>query len=145
AGSSDSLCQTSRASTPHALLSASCMSRSSFEPGNWITANIAGADLLSSLGQPEVAADSGQRRLDVRLEGAAGDALEALDVAARRLAAHLVGQRRGRPVAAVALLGQPAAHVLLVEGLGIAAFRERPLVAVQVPVPRGVRRVDLVH
>src|SRR5512146_2714429 len=93
---------------------------------------------------PEVAADALAGRTGLRREVAAGDLLVGLDVAARRLAADVDRERRRGSVAAVALLLQPAPHVLLVERLGIAPLRERALVAVAVPVARGVRGVDLV-
>src|SRR5262245_47785016 len=94
--------------------------------------------------EAEVAPDALGGGLGVGREVAAGDLLVGLDVAARGLATDVDRDRRRRPVTPVPLLLEPAAHVLLVERLGVAPLGERLLVAVAVPVARGVGRVDLV-
>src|SRR5262245_61878041 len=94
--------------------------------------------------EAEVPGDSDRRILEIGGKRLAGDGLVGLDVAARRLDAHLVRARGDRTVALEALPREPAPHVLLVERLWILSTSEALLVRAREPEARRVGRVDLV-
>src|SRR6478735_6845507 len=82
--------------------------------------------------QLQILPDAGVRLVGVRDERPAGDQLAHLDVAAGRLDADVVAQLGRRAVALVALVGERAADILLVEPPRLLALREARLVVVGV-------------
>ncbi len=95
--------------------------------------------------ESEVPPDAALRLLGVRHEDLGGEELEDLHVAAGGFEEDLLGDIGDhRPLPPEALLGEPAAHVLLVERPRFFAARHEFLAVRGVPVARGVRRVDLV-
>jgi len=92
----------------------------------------------------QILANARQGLVEIGHELAAGHEFVERHVAARRLTANLVGERRRRSVAGVALGGQRIADVFLVEPARLVAAIEAGLVIIRVPVARAVRRVNLV-